>query len=148
MGILRISTSELNPEIEHRSFRDEVNGVGAIVAFTGIVRGDDPELTLTLSHYAGFTEKQIIKIATNAEKRWSITNWRIIHRVGIMLPNQPIVFVATSSRHRRDSFESADFLMDYLKSEAPFWKSEKSSGQVRWIEPRVQDFKDKKRWEE
>jgi len=148
VGILRISTSELNPEIEHRSFRDEVNGVGAIVAFTGIVRGDDPELTLTLSHYAGFTEKQIIKIATNAEKRWSITNWRIIHRVGIMLPNQPIVFVATSSRHRRDSFESADFLMDYLKSEAPFWKSEKSSGQVRWIEPRVQDFKDKKRWEE
>ncbi|MEN9017296.1 MAG: molybdenum cofactor biosynthesis protein MoaE [Hellea sp.] len=148
MGILRISTSELNPEIEHRSFRDEVNGVGAIVAFTGIVRGDDPELTLTLSHYAGFTEKQIIKIATNAEKRWSITNWRIIHRVGIMLPNEPIVFVATSSRHRRDSFESADFLMDYLKSEAPFWKSEKSSGQVRWIEPRVQDFKDKKRWEE
>ena len=148
MGILRVSTSELNPEIEHRSFRDEVNGVGAIVAFTGIVRGDDPELTLTLSHYAGFTEKQIIKIATNAEKRWSITNWRIIHRVGIMLPNQPIVFVATSSRHRRDSFESADFLMDYLKSEAPFWKSEKSSGQVRWIEPRVQDFKDKKRWEE
>ncbi len=148
MGILRISTLELNPEIEHRSFRDEVNGVGAIVAFTGIVRGDDPELTLTLSHYAGFTEKQIIKIATNAEKRWSITNWRIIHRVGIMLPNEPIVFVATSSRHRRDSFESADFLMDYLKSEAPFWKSEKSSGQVRWIEPRVQDFKDKKRWEE
>lgn len=148
MGILRVSTSELNPEIEHRSFRDEVNGVGAIVAFTGIVRGDDPELTLTLSHYAGFTEKQIIKIATNAEKRWSITNWRIIHRVGIMLPNEPIVFVATSSRHRRDSFESADFLMDYLKSEAPFWKSEKSSGQVRWIEPRVQDFKDKKRWEE
>ena len=148
MGILRISTSELNPEIEHRSFRDEVNGVGAIVAFTGIVRGDDPELTLTLSHYAGFTEKQIIKIATNAEKRWSITNWRIIHRVGIMLPNQPIVFFSTSSRHRRDSFESADFLMDYLKSEAPFWKSEKSSGQVRWIEPRVQDFKDKKRWEE
>jgi molybdopterin synthase catalytic subunit len=148
VGILRISTSELNPEIEHRSFRDEVNGVGAIVAFTGIVRGDDPELTLTLSHYAGFTEKQIIKIATNAEKRWSITNWRIIHRVGIMLPNEPIVFVATSSRHRRDSFESADFLMDYLKSEAPFWKSEKSSGQVRWIEPRVQDFKDKKRWEE
>jgi molybdopterin synthase catalytic subunit len=64
------------------------------------------------------------------------------------LPNEPIVFVATSSRHRRDSFESADFLMDYLKSEAPFWKSEKSSGQVRWIEPRVQDFKDKKRWEE
>jgi len=148
VGILRVSTSELNPEIEHRSFRDEVNGVGAIVAFTGIVRGDDPELTLTLSHYAGFTEKQIIKIATNAEKRWSITNWRIIHRVGIMLPNEPIVFVATSSRHRRDSFESADFLMDYLKSEAPFWKSEKSSGQVRWIEPRVQDFKDKKRWEE
>ena len=148
MGILRISTSELNPEIEHRSFRDEVNGVGAIVAFTGIVRGDDPELTLTLSHYAGFTEKQIIKIATNAEKRWSITNWRIIHRVGIMLPNQPIVFVATSSRHRRDSFESADFLMDYLKSEAPFWKSEKSLGKKKWIEPRLQDLNDKKRWEE
>ena len=103
---------------------------------------------MTLSHYAGFTEKEIIKIVNKAEKRWSILNWRIIHRVGVMLPGEPIVFVATASIHRRASFEAADFLMDYLKSEAPFWKSEKSLGKKKWIEPRLQDLNDKKRWEE
>jgi molybdopterin synthase catalytic subunit len=148
MGIVRISNTELNPEFEHRAFRNEVKGAGAIVAFTGIVRGEKQGLSLTLSHYAGFTEKQIIKIASKAEKRWSILNWRIIHRVGVLLPSEPIVFVATASLHRRDSFEAADFLMDYLKSEAPFWKSEKSLGKIKWIEPRHQDLNDKKRWEE
>lgn len=148
MGILRISNKEFSPEFEHIAFRDEVKGAGAIVAFTGIVRGEKQDLSLTLSHYAGFTEKEIIKIVNKAEKRWSILNWRIIHRVGVMLPGEPIVFVATASIHRRASFEAADFLMDYLKSEAPFWKSEKSLGKKKWIEPRLQDLNDKKRWEE
>ena len=148
MGILRISNTEFSPGSEHIAFRDEVKGAGAIVAFTGIVRGEKQDLSLTLSHYAGFTEKEIIKIVNKAEKRWSILNWRIIHRVGVMLPGEPIVFVATASIHRRASFEAADFLMDYLKSEAPFWKSEKSLGKKKWIEPRLQDLNDKKRWEE
>ena len=144
---LKICEDSFDPEAEQKTFREAVSGVGAIVAFTGLVRGEDQNLTLTLSHYPGFTESQILEIAKQAETRWPLTGWRILHRVGAMTADEPIVFVATASRHRRDAFEAADFLMDYLKSEAAFWKSESVDGKERWIEPRAQDIDDKKRWE-
>jgi len=143
---LKICEDSFDPEVEHKAFRDEVGGAGAIVAFTGLVRGEGEDLTLTLSHYPDFTESQILEIAKTAETRWPLTGWRILHRVGAMKAEEPIVFVATASRHRRDAFEAADFLMDYLKSEAAFWKSESVDGKERWIEPRTQDITDKKRW--
>lgn len=143
---LKICDKPFDPEAEHKSFRDKVGGAGAIVAFTGLVRGEGEDLTLTLSHYEGFTESQILEIAKTAESRWPLAGWHILHRVGDMKAEEPIVFVATASRHRRDAFEAADFLMDYLKSEAAFWKSESAAGETRWIEPRAQDIDDKKRW--
>jgi len=145
---LKICEASFDPEAEHKVFRDSVGGAGAIVAFTGLVRGEDEGLTLTLSHYPDFTEGQILEIAKTAESRWPLAGWRILHRVGAMKAEEPIVFVATASRHRRDAFEAADFLMDFLKSEAAFWKSESVDGKTRWIEPRAQDIDDKKRWTE
>ena len=144
---LKICEERFDPEAEHKAFRKSVGGAGAIVAFTGLVRGEGEGLTLTLSHYPDFTESQILDIAKRAEKRWPLAGWHILHRVGKMKAEEPIVFVATASRHRRDAFEAADFLMDYLKSEAAFWKSEKVDGNERWIEPRRQDITDKKRWD-
>jgi molybdopterin synthase catalytic subunit len=143
---LKICEERFDPEAEHKAFRDAVGGAGAIVAFTGLVRGEGQDLTLTLSHYPDFTESQIREIAKTAETRWPLMGWRILHRVGAMTAEEPIVFVATASRHRRDAFEAADFLMDYLKSEAAFWKSESVDDKTRWIEPRAQDISDKQRW--
>ena len=148
VSYLKICEDSFDPEAEHKVFREAVGGAGAIVAFTGLVRGEGEDLTLTLSHYPDFTESQILEIAKQAEKRWPLAGWRILHRVGEMQAEDPIVFVATASRHRRDAFEAADFLMDYLKSEAAFWKSESVDGKERWIEPRAQDISDKKRWAE
>ena len=145
---LKICDQGFDPEAEHKAFRDSVGGAGAIVAFTGLVRGESEGLTLTLSYYPDFTEGQILEIAKQAENRWSLIGWRILHRVGAMKAEEPIVFVAMASRHRRDAFEAADFLMDFLKSEAAFWKSENVGGKERWIEPRAQDISDKKRWTE
>ncbi len=145
---LKICDSSFDPEAEHKAFRDKVGGAGALVAFTGLVRGEGAALTLTLSHYPDFTEAQILDIAKQAEKRWPLSGWHILHRVGAMTAGEPIVFVATASRHRRGAFEAADFLMDFLKSEAAFWKSESVDGKERWIEPRAQDIDDKKRWTE
>ena len=143
---LKICEGSFDPEAEHKTFREAVGGAGAIVAFTGLVRSEGEDLMLTLSHYPDFTENQILNIAKQAENRWPLAGWRILHRVGEMQAEEPIVFVATASRHRRDAFEAADFLMDYLKSEAAFWKSESVDGKTRWIEPRTQDIDDKKRW--
>lgn len=144
--LLQVSDKAFDPEAAHKSFREAVSGAGAIVAFTGLVRGEGQDLTLTLSHYPDFTEAEIKRIAETAETRWSLTGWHIIHRVGPMKADEPIVFVATASAHRRAAFEAADFLMDYLKSEAPFWKSETVGSKQNWIEPRGQDISDKKRW--
>ena len=143
---LQILSKPFDPEAAHKTFRETISGAGAIVAFTGLVRGGEQDLTLMLSHYPDFTEAEITRIATLAEERWPLIGWSIIHRVGPMKADEPIVFVATASAHRRAAFEAADYLMDFLKSEAPFWKSETIDGKQNWIEPRAQDIDDKKRW--
>ena len=145
---LNILSEPFDPEDAHKSFRNAVSGAGAIVAFTGLVRGvgGGKDLSLTLSHYPDFTEAEIERIAQTAEQRWRLSGWQIIHRVGRMKADEPIVFVATASQHRRAAFEAADFLMDYLKSEVPLWKRETVDGQESWIEPRAGDIDDKKRW--
>jgi len=146
-----ITDKPFSPEDLQAQFRQSLGSdMGAITAFTGIVRGaseDTDVQSLTLSHYPDFTESEIAKIGETAMQRWPIAAWHVTHRVGTMLPSEPIVFVATASQHRRASFEAADFLMDYLKSEAPFWKQETRGNAQDWIEPRVQDIDDKSRWE-
>lgn len=145
--VVVVTDKPFDPEAVHAEFRSRAGDAGAIVAFTGLVRGWGDVTALTLSHFPEFTESEIARIGAEAESQWPLTAWHVVHRIGEMTPGEPIVFVATASKHRRAAFEAADFLMDYLKSEAPFWKQETRANATHWIEPRAQDIADKKRWE-
>lgn len=121
---------------------------GAVATFTGIARAEAGQTAvLELEAYPGFTEARIAEIAETARTRFSLDDLMVLHRVGAIAPGEPIVFVATAARHRRAAFEACDFLMDYLKSRAPFWKKETGPDGTRWIEPRAQDHADIARWE-
>jgi molybdopterin synthase catalytic subunit len=123
--------------------------VGAVVSFTGLVRGDDDTvLALELEAYPGFTDLEIGRMAAAATERHGLIDVLIVHRVGRLTPGEPIVFVATAAAHRRAAFEAADHLMDYLKSRAPFWKKSHEADGARWIEPRPEDYLDATRWDE
>ena len=122
--------------------------VGAVATFTGIARAEaGATAVLELEAYPGFTEAEIGRIAEVARARFGLDDLRILHRVGTIAPGEAIVFVATAAKHRRAAFEACDFLMDYLKSRAPFWKKEHGPDGARWIEPRDQDHADVGRWE-
>jgi molybdopterin synthase catalytic subunit len=122
--------------------------VGAVASFTGLARAEAGATTvLELEAYPGFTETEIGRIAETARERFGLIDLLILHRVGRIAPGEPIVFVATASSHRREAFEACDFLMDYLKSRAPFWKKEHGPAGARWIEPCAQDHADIARWE-
>jgi molybdopterin synthase catalytic subunit len=121
--------------------------VGAVATFTGLARAEAGDAqVLELEAYPGFTEAAIGKIAEQARSRFGIDDLMIRHRIGKIAPGEPIVFVATAARHRRAAFEACDFLMDYLKSRAPFWKKQHGPGGARWIEPRAEDHADIVRW--
>jgi molybdopterin synthase catalytic subunit len=113
--------------------------VGAVVSFTGLVRGDDDLVSLTLEHYPAMTGRALATIAAEAEARWPLLGGVIVHRVGRLLPGETIVLVAVASAHRAAAFDAAAFLMDWLKTRAPFWKAEERSGGVRWVEARAGD---------
>jgi molybdopterin synthase catalytic subunit len=122
--------------------------VGAVASFTGIARAEEGATTvLELEAYPGFTEAEIGRIAEIARSRFGLADLLIRHRIGRIGPGEPIVFVATAARHRREAFEACDYLMDYLKSRAPFWKKEHGPDGARWIEPREQDHADIARWD-
>jgi molybdopterin synthase catalytic subunit len=121
---------------------------GAVASFVGLARAEHgAAATLELDAYPGFTEAKIGEIAADARRRFELDDVLIVHRVGKIAPGDSIVFVATAARHRRAAFEACDFLMDYLKSRAPFWKKETGPDGARWIEPRDQDHADIARWE-
>jgi molybdopterin synthase catalytic subunit len=123
--------------------------VGAVATFTGLARAEAGATTaLELEAYPGFTEAQIGKVADRARARFGLEDVEILHRIGRIAPGEPVVFVATAARHRRAAFEACDFLMDYLKSKAPFWKKEHGPDGARWVEPTEADHADLKRWEE
>lgn len=121
---------------------------GAVASFVGLARAEGGAAAkLELDAYPGFTEAQIGQHAEAAMTRFDLQDVLIVHRIGAIGPGEPIVFVATAAPHRRAAFEACDFLMDYLKSRAPFWKKETGPGGARWIEPRPQDLTDLARWE-
>lgn len=123
--------------------------IGAIVSFTGLVRdfNETPDVTgLTLEHYPGMTERTLAEIGEQAWERWSLQAVRIIHRVGHLAPGDPIVRVLVASAHRRDAFNACDFIMDYLKTQAPFWKKEHSPEGAYWVKERQSDQQDADRW--
>lgn len=122
---------------------------GGIVSFTGLAReatDGAAVATLELDAYPGFTEPAIAAMEAEARRRFAVQDLLIVHRYGPIQPGEAIVFVAAAAEHRRSAFEAADFLMDYLKTRAPFWKKETGPGGERWIEPRPSDYDDVKRW--
>lgn len=122
---------------------------GAVATFTGIARSEaGATAILELEAYPGFTEGEIGRIAEEARRRWDLHDLMILHRVGKIGPGEPIVFVATAAAHRRAAFEACDFLMDYLKSRAPFWKKEEGpDGQGSWVDARESDDDATARWQ-
>ncbi|RTZ57970.1 MAG: molybdopterin synthase catalytic subunit MoaE [Gammaproteobacteria bacterium] len=123
--------------------------VGALAVFVGKVRdinSGDEVSTLTLEHYPGMTEKSIAKIVAEAARRWALIDTTVIHRVGELQPMDNIVLVAVASAHRGDAFDACEFIMDYLKTRAPFWKKEQTPEGERWVEARNSDKKAAQRW--
>ena len=121
--------------------------VGGIASFVGICRADDGIAAMVLEHYPGMTEKALAGIAAEAERRWPLTGCTIIHRVGRLEPGAPIVLVLTASAHRSAALESCAFLIDWLKTGAPFWKREEfADGTTRWVEARAEDAAATSRW--
>ena len=123
--------------------------IGAIVSFVGTVRDLQSETlkSLTLEHYPEMTEKSLESIVIKARSRWELENITIIHRVGKLLISDQIVLVIVTSKHRQEAFESCNFIIDYLKTDAPFWKKESSDKEEKWVDSSSNDKKQKKRWE-
>ena len=124
------------------------SSIGAIVSFVGTVRDLDSKNlnTMTLEHYPGMTEKSLQSIAENAKIKWKLQSVTIIHRIGKLDINDQIVLVITASKHRQEAFESCNFIMDFLKTDAPFWKKETTTTAEKWVESRTQDIEKKKQW--
>ncbi|MFY0308882.1 molybdenum cofactor biosynthesis protein MoaE [Leisingera sp. D0M16] len=148
---MRISVQEAPFELgaESDAFAAGVAGAGAVVTFTGVVRDADQGglQAMEIEHYPGMTEKALTAIAEEACKRWSLADALVIHRYGRLAPGERIMMVATAARHRKDAFEAAEYLMDYLKSRAPFWKKELlASGGSDWVAAKDADEDALKRW--
>lgn len=155
--MITVQTEDFNIQEEHQALLERADNIGAVVTFTGLVRefyqssGEKDAKrveTLTLEHYPGMTEKALQEILTEAESRWEILASRIIHRVGELKVGEQIVYVAVASSHRQDAFAAAEFLMDYLKTRAPFWKKQRTSEQESWIEARNSDDEAASRWQQ
>lgn len=125
------------------------NDIGALASFVGLVRGgagDNAIDAMELEHYPGMTEKSLRGIAQRAGERWSLLGIEIYHRIGLLRPGEQIVYVGVTSRHRHAAFDACAFIMDYLKTEAPFWKKELRGGQGAWVDARESDLQALDRW--
>jgi molybdopterin synthase catalytic subunit len=146
---VRVQTDRFDPGAELNALHRANAGVGAVVGFVGYVRdfndGHDV-FGMVLEHYPGMTEKALEKIAMEAAQRWPLLRTAIVHRVGALAPGEPIVFVGVASAHRQAAFEACDFIMDYLKTRAPFWKKETTEDGPRWVEGRDSDKAAAERW--
>ena len=131
---------------ELNGFTASVGGAGAIVSFTGVVRGSGAVTAMEIEHYPGMTEAAIAAMMEQALARWGLTDALVIHRFGRLGVGEAIMMVATASSHRVAAFEAAEFLMDYLKSRAPFWKKEVGVDGAAWVAPKDDDEQALKRW--
>jgi molybdopterin synthase catalytic subunit len=144
-----IQTEDFDLSTEVARLREAEKGIGAVCSFIGTVRdrNDGQRIsTMELEHYPGMTEKSIEAMIDEAHQRFDIFGARVIHRVGLLQPLDQIVLVAVSSAHRGQSFEACEFLMDYLKTQAPFWKKEQTPEGARWVDARVSDDAALARW--
>ena len=146
---VRIQTADFDLSAEIAALRRDNPGIGAVATFIGVVRDASEGGAVTqmsLEHYPGMTEKAIEEIVAQATARWSILDALVIHRVGRLKPGDQIVLVATAGAHRGDAFAACEFIMDFLKTRAPFWKKEEGSGTARWVEARESDDIAAERW--
>jgi molybdopterin synthase catalytic subunit len=146
---IRIQEADFDLTTEIKALRKDDPRVGAVVTFVGTVRdmNDGSQVKgMTLEHYPGMTEKALEEIITQARGRWDIYKTLVIHRVGPLLPEDQIVLVAVTSAHRGEAFAACEFIMDYLKTAAPFWKKEETPEGARWVDARVTDDAAMARW--
>jgi molybdopterin synthase catalytic subunit len=146
---IRIQEADFDVAQEIATLSHGRTDIGAVVSFSGICRGSDDGKTLaalTLEHYPGMAEAEIERHAETAMSRWPLTGLIVIHRVGRIVPGENIVLVVTASAHRQAAFEAAEFLMDYLKANAPFWKREERADGTNWVEARQHDDAAAARW--
>ncbi len=145
--MIRVQAMPFDPGGELNTFAAGVSGAGAVVSFTGIVRDISGGLdAMEIEHYPGMTEKALGAIRGEAMRRWALADALIIHRFGRLEAQEVIMMVATASRHRKDAFDAAEFLMDYLKSRAPFWKKEITGGGAQWVAATDEDEDALARW--
>ena len=146
---VRIQKADFDVGAELAALQGSRTDIGAVASFTGVARGhtrEDDVSALTLEHYPGMTEQAIEAMIVEAEERFDLQSAMVIHRVGRLLPGERIVLVAVAASHRRAAFEGCEFLMDYLKTHAPFWKKESTPDGERWVDARVADDDALQRW--
>ena len=147
--MVRIQSADFDCGAEIANLRRNNPAIGAIASFIGLVRDvntGDRVSELTLEHYPGMTEKALDKIVAEAKSRWDVIDMLVIHRVGVLRPTDQIVLVVVAGAHRGEAFAACEFLMDYLKTQAPFWKKERTPDGSRWVEARSSDDAAAKRW--
>lgn len=144
---VRVQREDFDLGTELAALRAGRADIGALVSFTGLVRSDAGDVGgMELEHYPGMTEKALAGIEAEAQTRWPLQASLVIHRYGVLAPGEQIMMVATASAHRQAAFAAAEFLMDYLKSRAPFWKKEATSNGGRWVDARADDEVALARW--
>ena len=149
VATIRIQQADFDIAQEMAALTKGRTDIGAVVSFSGICRGsegDEAIAALTLEHYPGMAEAEISRHAESAMARWPLTGLTVIHRVGRIIPGENIVLVLTASEHRQAAFAAAEFLMDYLKANAPFWKREEKPAGTSWVEARHHDDAAAARW--
>jgi len=144
---IRVQEAPFDLAAETRALAAGRTDVGGIASFIGITRADDGLARMVLEHYPGMTERAIAAIVAEAAARWPLTGCTVIHRVGPLVPGEPIVLVLAASAHRTAALEACAFLIDWLKTRAPFWKREEfATGESRWVEARAADDEAAARW--
>ena len=146
---IRVQSEPFDTGKEIARLYEDAAGVGAVASFLGVVRNRNDERSvgsMVLEHYPGMTERAIERIVREALARWTLSAVTVIHRVGALAPGDPIVLVVTASSHRGDAFAACEFIMDFLKTKAPFWKKESTPSGERWVETRRSDFEALERW--
>jgi|SRR5690606_6782021 len=147
---IRVQTGDFDLSSEVAQLRATNAGIGAVVSFVGTVRDINEGAgvsTMELEHYPGMTEKALEEIVSQAKSRWNIFDALVIHRVGPLKPLDPIVLVAVTSAHRGEAFDACEFIIDYLKTQAPFWKKEQTPHGARWVDARVTDDEALAKWQ-
>ncbi|HZN27342.1 MAG TPA: molybdopterin synthase catalytic subunit MoaE [Burkholderiales bacterium] len=148
--IVRIQTEDFDAGAEMAAMRKGNPAIGAIASFVGVVRDvneGDTVSEMTLEHYPGMTEKSIEEIVQQAAARWQVIDALVVHRIGLLRPTDQIVLVVVASAHRGDAFAACEFIMDYLKTRAPFWKKEQTREGARWVDARAADDIAAERWQ-